>query len=182
MSRGFDINWLFNKYYGNNPELKRIVMTHSEMVAQKALRIAEEKNLDLDYRDIYCSAMLHDIGVVKCNAPDIFARGDLPYILHGIEGEKILNSHGLFTYAGVCSHHTVAGISKEEIIENNMPLPEKDFIPNTLLEELICYADKFYSKSHDLKKEKSLTEVINNISKFGEESLKRFNALHAKFG
>lgn len=176
-----DINGIFNKYYQDNPELKEIVKGHSERVAQKALCIAKDKNLDLDPRDIYSAAMLHDIGVVKCNAPDIFARGDSNYLLHGIEGEKILLSHGLLTYAGVCSHHTGAGITKEEIIKNNLPLPHIDLLPRNLLEELICYADKFYSKSGDIHREKSLDQVIKSISKYGNDSLLRFMSLHAKF-
>lgn len=181
MAFSLDINFLFKTYYSDNPELELIVTTHSEMVAKKALEIAREKNLYLDPRDIYAASMLHDIGVVKCNAPGIFARGNLPYLLHGIEGEKILKNHGLFTYAGVCSNHTGAGITKEEIIKRGLPLPAKDFIAQNLLEELICYSDKFYSKGRDLRKEKSLEEVEKEMKKFGEGPWERFKKMHIKF-
>lgn len=182
MMRGFtDINLLYKKTYEGNPELKRIVLTHSEQVARKALAIRKAKNLELDPKQIYCAAMLHDIGVVKCNAPDIFARGNLPYICHGLEGEKILKQNGLMMFAGVCRNHTGAGISKEEIIENNLPLPPEDMLPQNELEELICYADKFFSKSKDLKKEKTPEEVIAQIGRFGEKPLARFMEMHKKF-
>lgn len=177
-----DINWLFYKYYVDNPELKRIVVVHSEQVAKKALQIYEKKKLPLDPKDIYCAAMLHDIGVIKCNAPSIYAHGDFPYIQHGIEGEKILKKNGLANYASVCVRHTGAGISKENIISNNLPLPPEDMIPETLLEKLICYSDKFYSKSHDLLREKSIEEIKSQMHKLGEDSYKRFMEMHSLFG
>lgn len=181
MSKFADINWLFFKYYGDNPNLRRIVTLHSEQVAKKALKIAHEKNLPLDSKDIYIAALLHDIGVVKCNAQDIHAHGTHPYLQHGIEGKKILERHGLYKYANICETHVGAGITSSEIRQNNLPLPEKDMLPKTLLEKLICYADKFYSKSHDLTKEKSLEEVMNQIKKYGEGSFKRFMEMHALF-
>lgn len=182
MSIVSDINWLYKKYYSDNPELRRIIRIHSEQVAKKALLICKEKKLKLDPKDVFCAAMLHDIGVVKCNAPDIHSFGTLPYLQHGIEGKKILEENGLYKYAEVCSRHTGSGITSEEIQQKNLPLPLMNFLPQTLLEKLICYADKFYSKSHDLKKEKSLDEVKEQMKKFGEDSYNRFMELHSLFG
>lgn len=181
MSKVADINWLFYHYYGDNPALRRIVTIHSEQVAKKALNIAREKKLPLDPKDIYIAALLHDIGVVKCKAEDIHAFGNHPYLQHGIEGRKILEKHGLHKYANICVTHTGAGITAKEIKKNNLPLPEKDMLPTTLLEKLICYADKFYSKSHDLTKEKTIEEVISQMKKYGADSLDRFMALHSIF-
>ena len=53
-------------------------------------------------------------------------------------------------------------------------------MPATLLERLICYADKFYSKSGDMK-EKPLGRVLVSMSKFGPDSLARFRSLHNEF-
>ncbi|MCH5229819.1 MAG: HD domain-containing protein [Muribaculaceae bacterium] len=176
-----DINWLFKKYYSDNHELRRIILIHSQQVAKKALAIAKEKHLKLNDNDIYVAAMLHDIGVVKCNAPDIYARGTLPYLQHGCEGKKILDEIGLYKYGRICLTHTGSGITKEEIIKRNLPLPPQDMLPKTLLEKLICYADKFYSKSRDLKKEKNLDQIMEQMAGFGEESLNRFLELHNLF-
>lgn len=181
MKKIADINWLYKKYYSDNSELRRTVMVHSECVAKKALDINKKLKLNLDPKDIYVAAMLHDIGVVKCNAPDINARGVLPYLLHGVEGEKMLVEEGLSNYASVCSRHTGAGITEKEIIEKNLPLPPKDYLPETLLEKLICYSDKFFSKSHDLKREKRLEEVQEQIKKFGDDSYARFMEMHNLF-
>lgn len=181
MSNIVDINWLYHKYYGDNPQLRRIVTIHSKMVAKKALSIAEEKKLPLEDKEIYIAAMLHDIGVVKCKANDIYAFGELPYLQHGIEGKKILEAHGLHKYANICETHTGTGLSSKEIKKNKLPLPIKDMLPKTLLEKLICYADKFYSKSGDLTKEKTIENVIVQMKKYGEESLKRFMDMHVLF-
>lgn len=181
MSVVSDINWIFHKYYSDNPALCRIVRIHSEQVAKKALSIAAKKNLPLDNKDIYCAAMLHDIGVINCHAPDIYAFGSLPYLRHGIEGKKILEENGLTQYGGVCANHTGAGITAKEIRTNNLPLPEIDLIPKSLLEKLICYADKFFSKSHDLTKEKTIDEIIVQMKKFGDDSLNRFIEMHSLF-
>lgn len=181
MSIVSDINWLFNKYYSDNPELLRIVRVHSEQVAKKALTICKEKNLPLNPIDVYCGAMLHDIGVVKCNAPGIHAYGNLPYLQHGLEGKKILEENGLLQYADICANHTGAGITIDDIKRNNLPLPEIDLLPTNLLEKLICYADKFFSKSGDLIKEKNIHEVTLQMQKFGPETLSRFNELHELF-
>lgn len=181
MSGISDINWIFKKYYGDNPQLMRIVSIHSEKVAEKALEICEKKNLPLDPKDIYCAALLHDIGVVKCNAPEIFAFGTLPYIQHGIEGKKILEKHGLFKYASVCLTHTGAGLTSKEIKDKNLPLPPIDMLPKTLLDKLICYADKFYSKGKNLTHEKSFEEICDQMKKYGNDSLKRFLELHSLF-
>ena len=177
-----DINWIYKKYYQDNPELLRIVLTHSEQVAKKALKICRNKKLPLDHKEVFCAAMLHDVGVVKCNAPDICAYGALPYLQHGIEGSKILKENGLEQFASICSTHTGAGITAENIKKNNLPLPAEDFIPVSLLEKLICYSDKFFSKSHDLKKEKPLEEIITQMKRFGDDSYERFMELHRLFG
>ena len=147
MDLNYKIRKLYRELYKDNPELLRIVFIHSRQVAKKALKIAEEKKLPLNKDEICRAAMLHDIGVIKCNAKDIHAFGPLPYLCHGIEGEKILKDNDLAEYASICTRHTGAGITASEIEEKNLPLPKKDMLPNTLLEKLICYADKFFSKS-----------------------------------
>lgn len=175
-----DINWVYYKYYADNPELKKIVMHHSEQVAQKALSINKNKNLGLDEIEIYCAAMLHDIGVVKCSAPSIHAHGELPYIQHGIAGKEILDKNGLDKFSNICITHTGSGITLEEIKKNKLPLPLTDMTPKTMLEKLICYSDKFFSKSCPME-EKPLSNVLEEIKKFGIGAYNRFMELHSLF-
>lgn len=80
----------------------------------------------------------------------------------------------------VCERHTGAGLTEKEIIEQNLPLPHRDFLPETLEEKLICYADKFYSKTHP-DHEKSFEQAEKSIARFGNDGLQRFLAWKALF-
>ena len=69
----------------------------------------------------------------------------------------------------------------EDILAQDLPLPLADYCPETLLEKLVCYADKFYSKSGTMEK-KPLSRVRSSIARHGGDSLERFNRLYALFG
>lgn len=79
------------KYYPVGSEAYRILVIHSRSVADKALAIARmhpEMNLDLTF--VEEAAMLHDIGIFRCNAPDIDCHGDAEYICHGYLGAELM--------------------------------------------------------------------------------------------
>lgn len=84
-------------------------------------------------------------------------------------------------FARVAERHTGSGITADEIEAAAMPLPRRDFLPETLLERLICYADKFYSKSGSMER-KDPAKVEAQMARFGEGSLRRFRELSAEFG
>ena len=70
----------------------------------------------------------------------------------------------------------------QDIIDQNLPLPHRDMTPQTTEEKLICYADKFFSKSGDYKTEKPLNRVINSMKRHGDDTLRRFMELNSLFG
>ena len=117
--------------------------------------------------------MLHDIGICQTDAPGIYCHGTHPYICHGILGAAMLRTEGFERHARVCERHTGAGLSLNDIVGQNLPLPHQDFLPVTLEEQLICYADKFFSKSHP-EQEKTIEQAERSLSKFGTEGLERF--------
>ena len=117
--------------------------------------------------------MLHDIGIFKCDAAGIQCFGTEPYICHGRIGAELLRSEGFPRHARVCERHTGAGITKAQIIVQNLPLPQQDFLPETMEEKVICYADKFFSKTH-LDREKTIEQAEKSLSKFGDEGVLRF--------
>ncbi len=125
--------------------------------------------------------MLHDIGIFKCDAAGILCFGTEPYICHGRIGAELLRSEGFPRHARVCERHTGAGITKAQIIAQNLPLPQQDFLPETMEEKVICYADKFFSKTH-LDREKSIEQAEMSLSKFGEEGVLRFREWEKCFG
>ncbi len=173
---------IINKYYPEDNALKHILITHSRAVALRALRaIAKHPELNIDATFVEEAAMLHDIGIFLCNAPGIECVGSEPYIAHGTLGAKLIRKEGYEKHARVCERHTGAGITIEQIKERNLPLPEKDLLPETIEEQLVCYADKFFSKSH-LDIEKTFEQAEKSLQKFGAEGLERFRKWHKMFG
>ena len=157
-------------------------MRHCRAVADLALDIARREKLPLDEDDIEAAAMLHDIGIVQTDAPGIHCHGTEPYMMHGVLGSRLLRSEGVpEAIAAVAERHTGAGITADDIKVFGLPMPPGDYMPRMLLERLVCYADKFYSKSGDMKR-KSLARVRESMAKFGGDTLARFERLHSEFG
>lgn len=173
---------LIDKYYPAGTLLRDIYLRHCRSVAGLALQIAARKCPALDPALVEAAAMTHDIGIFRCDAPSIECHGDEPYIRHGIIGAALLRREGApEEWARVAERHTGAGLTAEEISAQSLPLPAADFLPESELERLICYADKFYSKSGDMKL-KPLAKVRASMARFGQASLDRFDALHREFG
>lgn len=176
-----DYQAIIDKYYAQQPLLRQVLLSHSRAVADLALAIAKEQNLPLDPAQVEAAAMLHDIGIVGTNAPGIYCCGSEPYIRHGIIGAELLRREGAPQWAArVAERHTGSGLTAKEIEEQKLPLPARDFLPETLLEKLICYADKFYSKSGDMSK-KPFDVVYKSMKKHGIEAAERFMVLHKLF-
>lgn len=179
-----DYQTIIDHFYppqGGDAELRRIYMTHARQVADLALAINERRGLGLDPAQVEAAAMLHDLGIFRTSAPGIHCNGDAPYIQHGIIGAGILRHVGApEEWARVAESHTGTGITMEDIIQQDMNLPLADYCPETMLERLICYADKFYSKSGDMQL-KPLSKVRGSLARHGSDSLARFDAMHAMF-
>lgn len=169
-----DYQQIIDKYYPEDNALRHILITHSTLVMKRAVRICDNHpELGIDRQFVIEAAMLHDIGICKCDAPGIQCFGTEPYIRHGLLGGQMLRAEGYPRHARVCERHTGAGLSREEIISQNLPLPHENFLPETMEEQLICYADKFYSKTHP-EREKSYEKAEASIARFGSEGLARF--------
>ena len=166
---------LIDKYYPEENELKHILLTHSRSVADKALALARlHPELKLDLQFIEEAALLHDIGIFLTDADGIHCYGSHPYICHGYLGADLVRKEGYPRHALVCERHTGAGLSLKAIEERNLPIPHREMVPVSLEEQLICFADKFYSKTK-LDKEKSLEKASKSIERHGEEGLERFD-------
>ena len=166
---------LIDLYYPEENQLKEIVLTHSRSVAEKALSIARSHpELKLDETFLYEAAMLHDIGIFKTNAPGIQCHGDAPYICHGYLGADLVRKAGFPKHALVCERHTGTGLSLDAILSQQLPIPHRDMQPISLEEQVICFADKFFSKTH-LDCEKTVESVQKSLLKYGEIGIQRFN-------
>ena len=165
---------IINKYYSEENELKHILLTHSRSVADKALQIAvKHPELHLDTGFLEEAALLHDIGIFMTDASGIQCFGTHPYICHGYLGSELLMKEGYPRHALVCERHTGAGMSLQSIIEQDLPIPHRDMVPVSMEEQVICFADKFFSKTH-LDREKSVEKALKSISRYGEDGVIRF--------
>lgn len=176
-----DYQTIIDKYYPAGSPLRDIYMRHCRQVADLALEIARDRNLPLDSEDIEAAAMLHDIGIYLTDAQGIHCHGTAPYIAHGVLGASLLRENQVPEHiAAVAERHTGAGLTQQDIETNNLPIPPADYLPRTLLEKLVCYADKFYSKSGDMQR-KPLDRVRATMGKWGSETEARFEQLHSLF-
>lgn len=165
---------VINKYCTNEKQ-KQILFVHSRAVANKALEIARRHpEWHADELFIEEAALLHDIGIVRVNAPNIECYGTESYIKHGILGANILRAEGLERHALVCERHTGTGLTLQQIIEQGLPLPHQDMQPISIEEQIICFADKFFSKTR-LDKEKTTEQARSSLEKFGKDGLKKFD-------
>ncbi len=178
---------ILQKYYAPSSATYRILVIHSVLVASKALEIARtyqqrhaEAALDLGF--IEEAALLHDIGVLRCDAPGIHCFGQEPYIKHGMLGREILEGEGLPQHALVCERHTGVGLTREEVIAQKLPLPLRDYLPLSLEEKIICLADRFYVKNPEaLYRPMSLERIEEKMGQYGAAALARWKELRAVF-
>ena len=171
--------------------MRRLLLRHSEQVRDKAFAILRDSaagnGLAVDARLVFDGAMLHDIGILKCHAPEILCEGTEPYIRHGVIGAEMLREYGrkhgldLEACARICERHTGAGIAAEEVRNRRLPIPVRDYLPESPEEKLVCLADKFYSKSGAMK-EKSISRIRQSMSKFGADSVTRLEEMCRMFG
>ncbi|MCC8153585.1 MAG: HDIG domain-containing protein [Tannerellaceae bacterium] len=169
---------IYSKYYSPGSDAYKILYSHSRSVADKALTLARmHPEMQLDTQFLEEAALLHDIGIFLCNAPGIDCHGSADYICHGYLGADLLRKENTMEkHALVCERHTGAGITLQEIVEQQLPLPHREMVPVSLEEKLICFADKFFSKTH-LEKEKSIDKIKRSLSKYGNDTIFRFEEM-----
>lgn len=170
-----DTQAIIDKYYKAGTKLYDIYMSHVTDVTNKSLSIVRNHpELAVDIRFIEEAGMLHDIGVFMTKARHIACEGSYPYICHGYLGRELLTKEGYPKHGLVCERHTGTGLSLETIINRKLPVPRRDMRPQSLEEKIICFADKFFSKSQ-LGKEKSLKKVRQSLANHGSHQVEVFD-------
>lgn len=173
---------LIDKYYADNKKARSALLAHSKLVANLAVsiakRVAEKVPVDIDF--IEQAAMLHDIGMLYTNTPTIYCNGDVPYITHGVIGAELLNKEGLPRHALVCERHIGVGLTVEDIKVQKLPLPQRDMRPQTLEEEIVAYADLFFSKTKPGMRTPEMVRA--SLDKYGHYKIAIFDEWHKRFG
>ena len=167
-------NPIIDKYYGDNQPLKELLLVHSRMVAEKAVSIAcRHPELGADPEFVYQAGMLHDIGIFMTNATPIHCYGPHQYICHGYLGADLLRREGLDACALVAERHTGTGLTLKQILECDLPVPHREMVPVSIEEQLVCFADKFFSKTRP-EEEKTVQQAVKSLEKFGPEGIEKF--------
>jgi len=161
-----------------------IVTVHGSAVAALSLSIGRRLQLpEEELQFIAQAAMLHDIGICQVYAPEIGLLGSHPYIVHGILGREILEKEGLPRHALVCERHIGVGLNEVDIVSQGLPLPLRDMTPQSLAEEIICFADLFFSKKPGkLEQMKSPARVREKLAHFGDGKVQKFDFWLKRFG
>jgi len=169
---------IINEFYAPGSKAGEILLKHSGAVAEKALRVAEKiPDLKPDTRFIEEAAMIHDIGIFYTNAPSLGCNGKFPYVCHGYLGRKLMEDMGYHRHALVCERHVGAGLSIDDINKFNLPLPARNMISVSIEEQIICYADKFFSKKWGkITEELSVESVVKKIETYSFDQAQRFKA------
>lgn len=169
-------------YYPDATPLRRLLLHHSRQVALRALGVARRHpELGLDRRLLYEGAMIHDVGIFLCHAPAIHCLGREPYLAHGPLGAALVRRAGREDLARICERHTGTGLTRALLASRGISLPlGGDLLPETPEEQVVCYADKFYSKSHP-ERERSVDETARSLEGFGADCVATFLGWAARF-
>jgi uncharacterized protein len=135
-------------------------------MAMKIAKKIEKNGHSIDLRSVSMGAFLHDIGRAKTHG-----------VKHGVAGAKMLRKMGLGKFARFAENHIGAGIPAAEA--RKLGLPAKDFMPRTLEEKVVAYADKMIGGKREISYEEAVKWFKTEL---GEDhpSLGRFEALHSE--
>ncbi len=181
---------IIDAFYPEDTPLRRLLLRHSEQVRGKALALMETPvvaAMGLNWQLISDGCLLHDIGIFRCHAPSILCMGTEPYLAHGIIGAALLRDYGrrhgldLEDCARICERHTGAGLTAQDIAAEGLTIPIGDYVPETAEEQLVCLADKFFSKSSP-EREKSLESIRRSMARFGDGPRSRLEQMCRRFG
>ena len=173
-----EVKTILRREYPSTEASYSIFVEHSHAVADYAVELAQRAGASVDF--VREAAWLHDVGIKYTRAPGINCHGDEPYLKHGIIGRDICDAEGLHEHGLVCERHVGTGLTIEEIERQQLPLPRREMLCQTLEERIVCYADQFFSKSsrHRL----TLENLSRRIKRHGESGWIRFQQMHLEFG
>ena len=100
---------------------------------------------------------------------------------HGVRGEELLKKERLPRELWrIASHHLGIGFTEQDIKKQGLPF-EHPYMPETIEERLITYADKFHSKTNP-PRFNTYESFMATATTFGDDIAERFEQLAAEFG
>ena len=147
------------------------VINHCIAVSKLAKEIAQichKKGLKVDIKVVEIGGLLHDLGRAKTHG-----------IRHSVIGGEIARSMGLSEpIISIIERHVGGGISKEEA--KVLEIPERSYIPVTLEEKIVSYADKLIEGDRQVKIDETIGKFSKQLGK-DHPAIGRLRALHTFF-
>jgi uncharacterized protein len=147
------------------------VIAHCKAVAVLAVQIAkacEKKGLNVDIKLVEVGALLHDIGRSKTHGID-----------HVVRGAEIARSLNLpESVVSIIECHAGGGITPDEA--KKLGWPNKNYIPNTLEEKIVTYADKLIEGLKKVPVERTLKKLSKELGE-KHSAIARVKRLHEEF-
>ncbi len=144
------------------------VVNHCKAVADLAVEIAEacnRKSKKVDVRLVRIGALLHDIGRARTHTVD-----------HGLLGAYLAEDLNLSpSVVSIIERHVGSGITSEEA--EKLGWPVKDYVPDTLEEKIVAYADKLIAGSRRVTFAVALERFSQDRTTF-EGSVRRLLCMH----
>lgn len=132
----------------------RNVINHCEAVAELAVEIGracKEKGIDVDLELVETGALLHDIGRARTHS-----------VHHAVVGAEIATSLGLpQPIISIIKRHVGGGITAAEA--KKLGWPKDTYIPQTLEEKIVSYADKLIESSRRVPIERTIMSFSNEL-------------------
>ena len=166
--------------YGLPEDVRKHCWAVAELAVKIASKIKERKNIDVEA--VKLGALLHDIGRAVTHDP----------FQHFIKSAEILRKEGIDEkIVRIAERHFSAGLTAEEA--RKLGLPPKDYMPETLEEKIVSFADNlvfedrprsfedFIKRLEEIKREKPdmkwfVERSIERAKKIKEE-LERLSGL-----
>ncbi len=144
--------------------------SHLSLVADVAVAVARliaANGVQISIEDILAGALLHDIGYLHQEG-----------VQHGVKGSEIVRDLGFSeSVARIVERHILGGLSKELIRSAKLDLPARDYVPTSVEEKVVAFADQLVHARSDsgqfLREDPTKDEEIRaNIFRLYEDVLR----------
>jgi uncharacterized protein len=147
------------------------IVQHCRTVSKLAVHIAkilQKKGYKVDVELVEIGALLHDIGRSETHSVD-----------HAIAGARIAENYALpRSVVRIIERHVGAGIPQNEA--EKLGWPKKSYLPETLEERIVNYADKLVEGTHRVSIERTIADFSRKMGKT-HPGIERLKTLDKEF-